>query len=139
MVLKSSMKKWKAEIHQLHKDMIQAHWDKNLDWFTKDIDKNYMRIKDGDIDYPTVEEIRTQFTNYLYNTTFSQYEDIMEPIIEIADDGSIAWSLVKVKIVGKRKMDDGSIVNLDFVCAWITMYTHIDDKWIRKGEISTFR
>ena len=139
MANKSNIEKWKSEIRELHRNMIQAHWDKNIPWFTQDIAKNYMSIKNGDISYPTVEEIQDQFSNYLPNTTFSQYEDLMEPIIEVANDGSIAWSLVRVKIAGKRKMEDKTIADLDFTCAWITMYNHIGDKWIRKGEISTFR
>jgi hypothetical protein len=81
------------------------------------------------------EEIAAQFTDYLSQTTFSEYRDLREPIVGFSKDGSLAWSVVQVKVAGSRRMDDGTGQNLDFTCAWITLYERDGDGWIRLGEV----
>jgi len=45
---------------------------------------------------------------------------------------------VQVKVEG-RTVDDGSERDLDFTCAWITLYRRRGDKLIQLGEISSFK
>ncbi|MFX1511498.1 MAG: hypothetical protein ACFFCQ_02825 [Promethearchaeota archaeon] len=129
----------RAEILALHKKLIDAHWDKNVNFFIQNLSNNYLSVSNGDIRTPTKGEIRAQFTNYLNNTTFEEYKDLREPIIGFSKDGSMAWSIVQVKVKGRRTMDDGSARDLDFICAWITLYERQGEKWIRLGEVSTFK
>ena len=131
--------KLRSEILELHKTTIEAHWKKDIDFFTKDISENYFSVGNGEIRNKTKEEITEQFTNYLNNTTFSEYQDLQDPIIGFSKDGSLAWSIVKVKIAGNRKMNDGTERELDFTCAWITLYEKQGNKWIRLGEVSSFK
>ena len=136
---KPDFEKLRSEILELHKTTIDAHWKKDIDFFTKDISDNYFSVGNGEIRIKTKREITDQFTNYLNNTTFSEYRDLQEPIIGFSKDGSLAWSIVKVKVAGKRKLDDGSVRDLNFTCAWITLYEKQKDKWIRLGEVSSFK
>jgi hypothetical protein len=76
----------------------------------------------------TAEEMRASFSSYLNGTTFTEYRDLREPIIGFSDDGSVAWSVVRVKVAG-RTMDDGSERDLDFTCAWITLYRRMEDQY----------
>jgi len=136
---KPDFEKLRAEIIALHKTTIEAHWKKDINFFTKDISENYFSVGNGEIQKKTKKEITEQFTNYLNNTTFSEYRDLQEPIIGFSKDGSLAWSIVKVKIVGNRKMNDGAERELDFICVWITLYEKPGDTWIRLGEVSSFK
>jgi hypothetical protein len=95
-----------------------------------------MSVGRGEIRNPTKGEITAQFSNYLNNTTFTEYRDLREPIINFSNDGSIAWSVVQVKVAGKRIMDDASERDFDDTWAWITLYKRQSDKWIRLGEVS---
>ena len=131
--------KLRSEILELHKTTIDAHWEKDIDFFTKDISDDYFSVGNGEIRKPTKLEVTKQFTNYLNNTTFTEYRDLQEPIIGFSKDGSLAWSIVKVKIAGRRTMDDGTERDLDFTCAWITLYEREKAKWIRLGEVSSFK
>ncbi len=127
----------KSEILALHRRNIDAHLNKNVDIYIQDISENYLSVSNGEIHKPTIEEIKAQFTNYLNNTTFKEYKDLCESIIGFSDDGSLAWSIGQVK--GKCSMVDGSEKELDFICAWITLFKQLDDKWIRLGDVSTFK
>lgn len=129
----------KSEILTHHQKTIDAHWNKDVGFIVQDLSEDYFSVSDGEIRRPTKDEIRSTFDNYLHNTTFSEYRNLQEPIIGISRDGSMAWSLVQVKVAGKRTMDDGNERDLDFTCAWITLYERQDDTWIRLGEVSTFK
>ncbi|MHA1967576.1 MAG: hypothetical protein ACW964_07225 [Candidatus Hodarchaeales archaeon] len=130
---------YRSEIIALHEKEIEAHMNKNVEFFVKDIADEYVTVSFGEIRKPTLEEIRSQFTSYLTNTVFTKYEDLQEPIIRFSKDGSLAWAIFQVAVKGKRKRDDGSEKNLDFTCAWITLYERQDDKWIRLTDGSSFK
>ena len=58
-------------------------------------------------------------------------------MIWISKDGLTAWSIVKVKVAGGRKLDDGSTKDFDVIFAWITVYEKQGDEWKRLIEVST--
>jgi len=83
------------------------------------------------------EGMRKAMDGYFKNTCFTEYKDMQEPIIGCSDDGSLAWSVVKVRVAGRRKTDDGSMRNFDAIFAWITVYERKNGRWIRSVEVST--
>lgn len=135
----SNSEKWRMKILALHKQTIDAHWKKDVGFFTKDISDDYFSVGNGEIRKPSKAQISRQFTDYLSTTTFSEYRDLQDPIIGISSDGSLAWSLVKVMVAGTRRPADGAERNLDFTCAWITLYERQGKKWIRRCEVSSFQ
>jgi hypothetical protein len=129
----------KSEILSLHEAEIAAHWARDVDFFSKDISDDYFAVSYGELRHPTPEDIKKQFSTYLNNTTFTEYRDTAEPIIGIAEDGSLAWSIFQIEVAGTRTMDDGIERELDFDCVWITIFEREGDTWIRRGDVSTFR
>ena len=127
------------EIADFHKLFIKAHLQKDVGFFVQDISKDYMSVSGGEIRKPTEEEIRSRFSSYLNNTTFTEYRDLREPIIGLSKDGSLAWMIVEVKVAGKRKMEDGLELDLNFICAWITLFERQGNRWLRLGEVSSFK
>ena len=128
-----------SEILELHKATIDAHWEKDVDFFVKDMAKDYVFVQDGEIQRPAKDEIIAKMSDYLNHTTFTEYRDLQEPIIGFSKDGSVAWSIVQIEVAGKRTTDDGTEQALDFTCAWITLYERQGDKWMRLGEVSNFK
>ena len=130
---------FRSEIIALHEKEIEAHLNKDIEFFVQDIADDYIAVSYGEIRKPTIEEIRSQFTSYPNNTVFTKYEDLCEPIIRFSKDGSLAWAILQVAVKGRRTRDDRSVKNLDFTCAWITIYERQDDKWIRVTDGSSFK
>ena len=130
--------KYRQEVLSLHRQMINAHLEKDVAHFVEDIAPDYFQVQGGDIKRPSKQEIVDRFSNYLNNTTFTRYEDMREPIIGFSDDGSLAWIVVQVKIAGSR-LTDGQDVDLNFTAAWITLYRREEEKWIRMLEVDNFR
>jgi hypothetical protein len=137
--MKSDFELYRSEIMNLHDKEIKAHLNKDVEIFVQDIADDYIAVSFGEICKPSIEDLRSQFTSYLNNTIFTKYEDIHEPIIKFSKNGSLAWAIWQVAVNGKGKMDDGSEKNLDFTCAWITLYGRQDDKWIRLTDVSSFK
>ena len=133
------LEKDKAEILALHRAAIQAHLEKNVEFFVQDVSDNYVSVSRGEITHPTEEETRVRFTNYLHNTTFAEYQDLQDPIIHVSSDGTMAWSIVQVRIRGTRKMTDQSEVDFDTVSAWIMVYENVNGRWVRTANVSTFK
>jgi hypothetical protein len=129
----------RSEILELHRLTIEAHLNNDVDFLIQDLSDDFMSVSNGEIDFPTKEEIRSRFSSYLNNTTFSEYADLRESIIGFSKDGSVAWSVVQVKVAGKRKMEDGTERDLDFICAWITLYEREGSRWIKLAEVSNFK
>jgi hypothetical protein len=129
----------RADILGLHKALIDAHLNKDVDFFVQDISEDYLSVSRGEIRAPTVAEIRATFDSYLNNTTFTEYRDLREPIVGYSKDGSIAWSIVQVRVAGRSAMSDGPEREFDSTWAWITLYERQGDRWIRLGEVSSLR
>lgn len=134
-----SQVKMKSEILDLHRATIQAHLDADVGFLVRDLSDDFVSVSGGEIQRPTREEIESSFADYLSNTVFAEYRDLQEPIVGLSEDGSVAWSIVQVKVAGRRKVDDGQERELDFVCAWITLYRRQQDRWARIAEVSNFK
>jgi hypothetical protein len=131
--------KMRSEILDLHNNVIDAHLNKDVDFFVKDIADDYFSVGNGEIRNPAKEEISARFKNYLNSTTFTEYKNLQEPVIGFSEDGSVGWSIVQVNVAGKRTMDGGIDRDFDNTFAWITLYQRQDDKWIRLGEVSNYK
>ena len=129
----------RSEILALHRATVQAHWNKDVYYFTQDISDDYMSVSNGEIRHPTKEEISAQFTDYLNNTTFTEYRNLRDPIIGFSKDGSLSWSVVQMRVAGRRTMHDGVVRDFDDTWAWITLYERQGEKWIRLGEVSSLK
>jgi ketosteroid isomerase-like protein len=127
----------RSEILNFHKKFIDDHLNKNIDSFVEDYAEDYIFVTHGEISHRAKDEFKASFSDYLNNTTFSEYRDLEEPIIGFSKDGSMAWSIVKVKVAGTRNLEDGSQKDFDVTYAWITLYERQGDKWIRTVEVST--
>ena len=129
----------KDELLALHQAGIQAHLDKNIDFFLQDIAPDYLSVSRGDIHRPTADAIRAQFSNYLDNTDFNEYADLSEPIVGVSADGSMGWLIAQVKVSGQQQTAAGGTQPLEFVSAWLMLYERQDDRWVRLADASTFR
>lgn len=130
---------FEKEILVLHQEMIEAHLNKDVGWFTKDISADYFSVGRGEIKFPEPEKISQRFTNYLNNTEFTAYKDLQKPIVKFAKDGSLAYLIVQVNVAGEQKVEADSTEVFDMTWAWITLYERDNDKWIRLGEVSNHK
>ncbi len=133
------LEQYEKEILTLHQEMIDAHLNKDADWFVKDIADDYFSVGRGEIKFPKPDETTARFRNYLNSTEFTKYNDLQEPIIKFSKDGSLAYLIVQVEVAGEQKIASDSIETYNTTWAWITLYEREKDKWIRLEEVSNHK
>jgi hypothetical protein len=126
----------REEILSLHLASIEAHLNKDVDFFTRDVADDYVVVSNADVFHPTEEQTKAQFSNYLNRTDFTEYRDLRDPIIGFSDDGSVAWSIVQVKVAGVQTSDDGQQQFVNFKSAWINLFKRDSNRWIRITNVS---
>jgi ketosteroid isomerase-like protein len=125
----------KREILSLHEADIKAHLDKDVDHLVQGQSTSFVSVHSGEIRRPTPEETRAALARYLGSTTFTEYRDLVEPVVGVSPDGSTAWSIVQVRVTGAKTGGEP----IDFTCAWITLYERQGGAWKRIVEASTFK
>ena len=111
----------RSEIWTMHNKTIPAHLNTDVDFFTKNTAENYFYVGFGEIRHPSNEDISRIFNNYAESTDFNNYSDIQGPIIGLSDDGSLTWSIVKVKVAGINKITPDSLNQFEDGWARITL------------------
>jgi hypothetical protein len=129
----------KAEILDLHAAFIDAHLNADVETLLENQADQLYFVARGEVEVRTVEGTRTLLSDYLQDTVFTEYRDVQPPIVEVSADGSLGWSIVQVKVAGTRHLGDGTRRELDFTCAWLTLYQRQGDRWMRTAEVSTFK
>jgi len=129
----------RQQILDLHQSFIQAHLDKDAAFLAEPTADDYLSVVRGHVRPMSAAEVEGMLAPYLAETHFSHYEDVAEPIIGFSKDGSIAWSIVQVRVAGERTGDDDTKQSFDTLWAWLTLYRRDGDRWQRIADVSTNR
>jgi hypothetical protein len=96
-------------------------------------------VNRGEVTRPSLEERRAFFGSYLGRTVFSEYRDLVEPVVKLSNDGSLGWVIVQVGARGVQTAEDGTKEPIGFVSAWVELYEKRDGRWYGVGNVSNFR
>ncbi len=96
----------REEILSLHRQLVEAHLHNNAEYFDKGVSPKFVSVSHGEIRRQTPDEVKANIRDYIENTAFTEYRDLTEPIVGFSDDGSAAWSIVRVKVVGRKNTGD---------------------------------
>jgi hypothetical protein len=129
----------KQEIRALHQSFIQAHLDKDAAFLASPTADDYLSVARGEVTSMTAPEVEAMLAPYLAATEFSHYEDLADPIIGVSNDGSLAWSIVQVRVAGTRAGEDDGANRFDTRWAWLTLYRRDGSGWERIADVSTNR
>lgn len=128
----------RSKILAEHKRIINAHLMRDVEGMLEGAAEDYVLVNRGEVIYPTIDERRQRFSHYFKVTVFSEYKDLIPPIIHISDDGTAAWLIAQVEVSGKQESPEGDLP-LQFVSAWIELYEKRDGEWVQTGNVSNFK
>jgi hypothetical protein len=100
---------------------------------------DYVSANQGRVTFPEWDERRGARAAYLESTEFEVYRDVREPVIRIADDGSLGWLIAEVEVRGTTTGPDGESEPFHDVWAWVELYHHTQDGWRLVGNVSNRR
>lgn len=123
----------------LHAEGMRAHRENNVDILLGKETQDYVLANRGVISHPTIEERRARFGHYLATTRFTEYVDVVSPIVAVSQDGTLGWVIVQVRARGEQTDEAGAKHALAFESAWIELYEKRQGRWFSVGNVSNFK
>ena len=127
-----------AELQRLHANVLLAHLRSDTDMLLEGSSDDYVIANRGEISRPTLEERKQQFEQYLGATTFTEYQDVVPPIVGVSDNGNLGWVIAQVEASGTQRVA-GEARPIEFTSAWIELYEKRDGTWFQVGNVSNFK
>ena len=126
-------------LRALHEKTMRAHKESDAALLVADQAADMIIVNRGAVTRPSLEERRASFGSYLGRTVFSEYRDLVEPVVKVSNDGSLGWVIVQVAARGVQTAEDGTKKPIEFVSAWVELYEKRDRRWYGVGNVSNFR
>ena len=126
-------------LQKLHEKCIRAHRESNVDLLLEDMAADFVLVNRGEVTRPSLDEMRGSLGSYLRSTTFQEYGDLTDPVINVSSDGTLGWVIVQVRAKGVSTAADGTKKPLEFVSGWIELYEKRNGAWRRVGNVSNFK
>ena len=129
----------RAELLALHEEVMRAHRESNADLLLRSEAPDHVSASRGQITQPTLDVRQARFREYLGKTRFTEYIDLVPPVVRVSNDGSLGWVIVQVRGAGVQTSQDGGSKPLVFESAWIELYERRGGSWYRIGNVSNFK
>ncbi len=117
---------------RMHRNVLRYHVENDLDAWMADESEDHVIAGRGEISHPTTAERRARVKPYLDCTTFSVYRDLVDPIVQVSDDGSLGWVICQVEVEGECEGE-----SFRDVWVWIELYEKREGRWLRVGNVSS--
>ena len=126
------------QLRALHEKVMEAHRRNDARLLLEDQSEDYVVLGRGEVTHPTVAERQERFSDYLGRTRFTEYRDLIEPIVTLSKDETLGWVVVQVQVRGIQT-NEGKQEPLAFTSAWIELYERRNGRWWRIGNASNFK
>lgn len=127
------------KILKLHRELIEAHKAKDADKLLAAEPEQIITVNRGEVLFENKSDRIPQFRQYLENTEFEAYRDLIDPIVRVSKDGTLGWLIAQVKVAGTRTYGGGESKSFDNVWAWIELYEKKNGRWYRIGDVSNVK
>lgn len=124
----------RAELLAMHAAVRRAHFETDPAGVIANDADEWIHVRNAEVAVRRREDELKRFTEYFAGATYYEWDDVDPPIVRVADDASIAWMIVHVRV---RRAQDGEL--LDFEYAGIETYEKRDNRWVRTTETGTFK
>lgn len=133
------LEKERAELLKLHKLAREAHFKRDAGALVSSFATETINVRDGRVETRTRAESLRRFEKYFAGAEFTEWDDLMPPVIRISPDGKMAWMIVRLKGKYTQTNENGEKSAEEFVCAWMSTYEKQGSKWIHIANVSTFQ
>ena len=127
-----------SQLLALHREVIAAHLAGDVSLIVGRESDDYVVANRGEVTFPSLEQRRERLGRYLGSTRFTEYRDLVEPVVQVSPDGRLGWVIAQVEAKGVQQQG-GSPEPLEYVSAWIELYESRDGRWFRVGNVSNFK
>ena len=132
---KIDLEKEKYALIRRHIQDRRAHFDKDIDTLLAGMADEQINIRDGRVSRRSQAEAEDGFTAYFNQVAeFIHWDDLQPPIIQISQDGAMAWMVNQVRLHYRSINDEET----DLICTWLMVYEKQNGGWVAVANASTF-
>lgn len=128
-----------SQLLALHGEVIAAHLAGDATMIVGRESGDYVVANRGEVSFPSLEQRSNRLGGYLRTTRFTEYRDLIEPVVQVSPDGRLGWVIAQVGAKGVQEKGDGTSARIEYVSAWIELYENRDGRWFRVGNVSNFK
>ena len=114
-----------------------AHFENDVDLFVSEFADTSISVRRGVVKPQTPAEAKKRIETYFNSVEFIHWDDVAPPIIDISDDGSLAYAIVQKNVVLTYKDTLGVPLTDTTHYAWITIYKKLAGEWKMVCNAST--
>lgn len=129
----------KEAIRKILQQERKAHFEKDIDLFLSTFADSMISVYDGEVFVNTPEENKARFGTYFRNVEFVKWDDRAEPVIDISDDGTLAYAVIEKDIVITYPDTSGNQLTESTQFSWVSIYKKIDGQWKGVCNASTHK
>jgi hypothetical protein len=122
-----------VQVYRLHRKLLAAHCLGDADMMAELSAATTVSANRGQLVESTNESMRVRFTSVFERFDYTEYHDLVMPIIEIASSGDLGWIAVNVRAVGNENASGNTFDNQ---WAWVMMVEKINGAWRSTGNAS---
>jgi hypothetical protein len=126
-----------ARLLALHEQAMEAHRKSDVEMLLQADGADFVLVSRGEVSRPSLDQRRQFLGPYLKSVKFSEYVDVVPPVVKVSADGTLGWVIVQVRAHGTSANGDGR--TLQFQSAWIELYEKQGGDWRRTGNVSNFK
>jgi ketosteroid isomerase-like protein len=127
----------RARLLALHEQAMEAHRKGDVELLLQADAEDFVLASRGEISRPSLEQRRQFFGSYLRRVRFTEYIDVVAPVVHVSADGSMGWVIVQIRASGAEA--EGAGRSVQFESAWIELYEKRGGAWKRVGNVSNFK
>jgi len=115
----------------------KAHFEKDIDLFLSTFSDSIISVYGGAVEVNTPADNKARFGPYFKSVEFIKWDDTAEPMIDISDDGTMAYAVLQKEIVLTYPDTLGNALTDSANYAWVTVYRKINGEWKAVCNAST--
>jgi hypothetical protein len=116
----------------------RAHFATDAELMVAHDAEHVLAVREGHISTTTRAETLARAAENFRGATYQEWDYVNEPIVRIADDGSIAWVISRVRVRRTVRLPDGAEEAEAFIYAGLDTFEPRDGAWVRTANVSTF-
>jgi hypothetical protein len=115
----------------------KAHFDRNVDLFISEFADSMISVNKGKVTIAGPAQNKKRIEPYFNSVTFIKWDDTAEPIIRIADDGSLAYAIIQKEVILTYPDSLGKPFYDTTHYAWTSIYRKQKGEWKVEANTST--
>lgn len=133
---KADIEVYRQELLDLNNKMRTAHLEGDIETAIGVSAYPYVKVSRGSITHPTKEEQSERFRAYLTSMRITSWDDLIEPIIIISDDASLATVFYK-KLLVMVPAEQPDSEPYEGIFAWQSTYRRTPEGWRQICDVLT--